>query len=701
MRSTPFVPDADFQVSNIEGWEGLPGVRESWSARPNAHGVFDHRVWAEQRVVTVSGWCHSREERDALFQKLGGMLVLHADVEPLTIRFAGRTLTADARLTRYQPKLDHYLSGDYWPFTVEWVCPDPLRYGPDVEAATPMPTASGGLQFDLFTDGEGANTGFLEFGELSEDGRIVVSNGGTADAWPVFRFGGPILGGVSVRNRETGNVLRYTGDIPDGSELVIDTGTGRVLLDGVDRSVSLTVREWTPVPAGSSREFVASARSVTRPAPVALPPAIPDAVSEWWLSPTVVRVNGRVFAGGIAEDGGIVVASWAEATGAIEREVVGQAIVDDHNAPSVWASEGRRIVVAWTNHAQDSDVHLKVSDRDGSLVSLVDAEDHVLTIEDKSLSYTHIIHRPSESDADTDVFWMINRTELGGAGWSVTPFTVDQGTGAVSWGSTQLMFESGPGQQMYVAVAAGVGGTVRLAVAHNPAELIGTLWGYELDVESGDITNVMTGATVGNVVSGVGLPVFDEDQEPVLEAPASGRSRRLFYPRPGPAGFAIAFAEWDTSAPDGAVYHVAHVDSGQVTVTDHGVSGPRVGYTAAANYIGGMAFPVPCDGRVVTAHSAAGRERIIEWTPNGSGGYSQATLVDKPSVFGRLIRPMGIVDAAGGDTEYAYTRMRRYSPETYRSYAGDIVFLAPEVPDTEAPEAEVGVMRVQWRDTSW
>lgn len=104
-----------------------------------------------------------------------------------------------------------------------------------------------------FTSPGAADVGYLDFGLPGESAIIEMDNPGTADTWATHQVDGPVLGGFEIVDIPTGRRLRWTGDIPDGLALTIDTRTGTVLLDGVaDRSNLLTVRQWAPVPVGGT-----------------------------------------------------------------------------------------------------------------------------------------------------------------------------------------------------------------------------------------------------------------------------------------------------------------------------------------------------------------------------------------------------------------------------------------------------------------
>jgi hypothetical protein len=251
-RSSPF------GVRGLQGWDELPDVRVDAPARPQGHGRFDTPVWSDERVVTLAGQIVS-QDRDALLQQLAAVMTWSRGpgrAEDLVVTRAGRRLTAGARLTAFKTPTDLDWSVGVVPFAIEWRCRDPLRYGDPQSVATGFPVLRGGLEYDLYTDGT-TDTGFLEFGEASDTGRVVLENPGTADVSPVFQVDGPIdASGFDIAVVGTDQRIRFSGPVSAGSVLVIDSGSGTAVVDGsADRGGLLAHRDWFSVRAGESLEI--------------------------------------------------------------------------------------------------------------------------------------------------------------------------------------------------------------------------------------------------------------------------------------------------------------------------------------------------------------------------------------------------------------------------------------------------------------
>lgn len=242
-----------FGIRTLLGWDELPDARLDAPVRPQAHGRFDTAVWADERIITLSGQIVS-QDRDALLQELQDVMWWPSGLssaEDLVVTRAGRELTGFARLTAFKtPTTVNWSVGEV-PFVIEWRCRDPLRYGPPESVSTLFPTLRGGLEYDLYTDGEGTDLGYLDYGDASDTGLVVLSNDGTADSWPVFQVEGPVDGsGFDIAVVGTDQRIRFSGPVASGSSLVIDSSSGTAVIDGVaDRGGQLTQRDWFPVPA--------------------------------------------------------------------------------------------------------------------------------------------------------------------------------------------------------------------------------------------------------------------------------------------------------------------------------------------------------------------------------------------------------------------------------------------------------------------
>jgi hypothetical protein len=249
-----------FTIATLDGWEGLPDPREEFDDRPQAHGSFDAPPMSGPRRVIVSGLCASSVERDTMLIELGATMTFadpDSRVEDLTIDYAGRILTAGARLNRYKPFTSGLWASGAFGWKAEWVCPNPLRYGARVAASATFPVAVGGLRWPLYSDGAGANVGAMDYGPTSTTGRLTLANPGTATATIQHEVVGPVdSAGFEIIEINGLGRLVFAGAVPTATPLLLDGATGQVLLDGTsDRSTEMAVQDWPTVPKGGSVEL--------------------------------------------------------------------------------------------------------------------------------------------------------------------------------------------------------------------------------------------------------------------------------------------------------------------------------------------------------------------------------------------------------------------------------------------------------------
>lgn len=234
-----------YRIRALDGWEELPAPRYDKTPRARAHGTHSSAVWADERIVTVEGWCWTAAERDQMLAALQATMTFDGGEEPLTITAAGRTLTAQAQLLAARPQL---LRGEWgvgrFGWLAQWRCPNPLRHGPAQTATTGLPTSGGGLTYPLAYP--------LGYGTGGNPGRLTLTNPGTAAASIVFVVSGPLAGGFELS--ASGMRLRYPVTVPAGQPVTIDTAAGTVTVENgtADRRGNLTVADWMQVPPGAS-----------------------------------------------------------------------------------------------------------------------------------------------------------------------------------------------------------------------------------------------------------------------------------------------------------------------------------------------------------------------------------------------------------------------------------------------------------------
>ncbi|GAA1994409.1 hypothetical protein GCM10009799_20650 [Nocardiopsis rhodophaea] len=233
-----------YRWRQLDGWEDLPGLDSSDEARPSRHGAWAGRPLAESRTVTLEGSIRApAAEVGAAVRALRSATAVadDADLQPLTIAALGETLTAYARCTQRTISLTRDARLGHIRYTLQWVCPDPTRYGAERSLTIPAPSQTvDGLDYPVSYP--------LDYGAPITGGAGTAINNGSTSARPVITITGPASTPL-IANQITGLTLEFALDLVEGDSLTIDTDAGTVRLNGsADRLYTLTARS-APVEA--------------------------------------------------------------------------------------------------------------------------------------------------------------------------------------------------------------------------------------------------------------------------------------------------------------------------------------------------------------------------------------------------------------------------------------------------------------------
>lgn len=234
-------------MDDLNGWGTGPGpgVRRDRTDRMWAHGEFAERAWRGGRLVTIEGDATAPDQAVATLaeQKINAIL---ADGLPGLLAVTD-TATVDMSATTglfSEPKIG-WKNDTTVTFQLQFICPDPRRYGAAVTSSTGVAAPGGALVYPL---GSPNPPGVLDYGATGTPGTVVFTNAGTADTAPVFTITGDLPNGFTITHVESGRRLVYVGALTSGQFLRLSAADGSVKLDGyADRSVQLTVRQWTRV----------------------------------------------------------------------------------------------------------------------------------------------------------------------------------------------------------------------------------------------------------------------------------------------------------------------------------------------------------------------------------------------------------------------------------------------------------------------
>lgn len=240
---------SEFTLATLDGWYSGPPTDAIVERRPNSDGAFGStRDYKSPRILTQTGLLFAADAATAITELWPRIASLQADGEPLpfTVTDASGVKSCVVSLMG-SPVVDPIVGGTA-SYVLQMVARDPVKYGPSRSLVTGLPSAGGGLEYEL-----GEPDRALSYGGLGGLGRVTLTNGGTAEVWPSFEVLGELTAGFTVQNLESGATLRYDRIVPSGSTVLLDSRTGEVLVDRVsDGSTYLTRNEWFSVAPGGS-----------------------------------------------------------------------------------------------------------------------------------------------------------------------------------------------------------------------------------------------------------------------------------------------------------------------------------------------------------------------------------------------------------------------------------------------------------------
>lgn len=245
--------------ADLIDWYTLPDSKAPNDPLPRGHGSFNPGTdWRAAAAISFTaayiGDTHA--ECLAAVEEMTG-----AALNATTVRVTDALRTTYRKVSVRHIEVPDFFDYDTHEahFAVDLLAWDPTRYSDPVTADTALPTSGGGLEYNLFAGGAG---GALYYGALGNLGRVLLTNDGTAETWPVFEVTGLLDAGFVIQRLDSGMALRYDRVVPAGTTVTIDSRTGSVLIDGVsDGSTYLTRDEFFSVPPGGSCEVQFSAVS--------------------------------------------------------------------------------------------------------------------------------------------------------------------------------------------------------------------------------------------------------------------------------------------------------------------------------------------------------------------------------------------------------------------------------------------------------
>ena len=227
----------DLFVSNLTGWEDLPGLDSGNVARSQQHGSWAGRQLAQERIVTVEfdilpGTYDTFQARDLVMSATA--IDPSGTERPIVVRSDsdGAPLLAYGQVVRRSIPMGRDFRRRAPGCAIQWVCSDPRRYSVnEMELTVPAATSGSGYVFPLNYP--------IDYGTPTVPGVAYVVNDGNAPSPPLITLTGPVVNPRLV-NQTTGVEIEFNITLGSGDHLMIDVGAGTVTLGGATRIATMT-----------------------------------------------------------------------------------------------------------------------------------------------------------------------------------------------------------------------------------------------------------------------------------------------------------------------------------------------------------------------------------------------------------------------------------------------------------------------------
>ena len=388
----------------------------------------------------------------------------------------------------------------------------------------------------------------------------------------------------------------------------------------------------------------------------------------WWTRPRATRIGHTLYVGAIDSSGGIVAATIDINSRAVTKHRLAQFEADDHNNPALLAIEGRALICFYSRHDAAEGLRYRVSRRP---CNITEWEDEKILTFGGSTTYAQV-HVVGEE------LHLLTRVDETRWGWRLS---TDWGR---TWSAPRDLLAFDTDQQVYMATALLADGeTMRLGVSGHPKEYeqkpLHDVWAAVVNLRTGDVTQPSTGAQLGNLRTGKGMPLDYHALDLVGRTPAT-RTANLFDVSSGEV-FEIAFTtkiKDDKSTRD-ARYHVASLRAGGWSTEDVAPAGRKFGYIDAGFYVGGMAFPERAvSGQVYLTREAQDLWHLERWTRDTDGKWVGADLVTPGPT--RLTRPW-VVSPPTAALGVVALALERYPDDDYMDTLSHLIGAPLKAPE--------------------
>lgn len=215
--------ESRFYLDTVKGF-AIPEIRTSSAVLTERDGGYVASQFYGMRKVSIQGRIFGEDEAELEEKRKEIMAaVRQRSIAIELITNAGNSYLVNGHLTDSEMDFDRLINSS--DFRFEFLCPDPVIYDNTDGTALSIQVGKqrgGGYIFPYV----------LPVGWQSGSGEVTARNNGNTAVKPVIKFKGSMTDPTLI-NVTTGKLVQLSGfSAPEGSEVVIDTRTRSVLLNG-------------------------------------------------------------------------------------------------------------------------------------------------------------------------------------------------------------------------------------------------------------------------------------------------------------------------------------------------------------------------------------------------------------------------------------------------------------------------------------
>jgi len=241
-----------YQITSVDGLEGLPTLRVQDADRGYQDGMFSGRDFLNGRTITMTMLILSGNGNSA-FQNLN---LLQANLQPqqtgttplqFQISPANGLQFINARVRASKLTVDPEYTYGFIKAQYDFFCPDPRYYDNTTQSQTMTYTTPLGRTYN--------RTYNLSYGGGSSTQSVTVNNAGWTNTYPLITIYGPVTNPV-VGNSTTGGALNFNYTMAQSDIITIDLQYRTILLNGSPaRNLLLGSSSWFAAQPGNNQFY--------------------------------------------------------------------------------------------------------------------------------------------------------------------------------------------------------------------------------------------------------------------------------------------------------------------------------------------------------------------------------------------------------------------------------------------------------------